>query len=165
MQEGDTREMERSRKAACIIDGPSLRAVRRGEGVANGPGQAGLGGGRCGGGEGVEAALCTCPGSLGGGRWVLGMIPGPEMGCPGRIWPLVPLSSLASPSPVTCGRQGCAGWELTAPLTAGTPGWCFRGCADWRMGRCHQGSEDRDEGKHGGRVGLISGVLLQPSSS
>lgn len=36
--------MEWSRKAACIIDGPSLRAVQRGEGVVNGPEQAGLGG-------------------------------------------------------------------------------------------------------------------------
>lgn len=40
--------MEWSRKAACIIDGPSLRAVQRGEGVLNGPEPAGLGGMRVG---------------------------------------------------------------------------------------------------------------------
>lgn len=45
--------MECSRKAACIIDGPSLRAVpeRAGEGVFNGPEQGDLGEGQMGGGE------------------------------------------------------------------------------------------------------------------
>lgn len=63
--------MEWSRKAACIIDGPSLRAVpeRAGEGVFNGPEQGGLGEGEREGGE--EGGL--------GGRvrgWKLPRLPG-----------------------------------------------------------------------------------------
>lgn len=86
----------------------------------------------------------------------------------GVSWQDLALSPTFFPGvPLTCDlwASGLCWLGADRPLTAGTPGWCFRGCADWRMGRCHQGSEDRDEGKHGGRVGLISGVLLQPSSS
>lgn len=89
-------EMEWSRKAACIIDGPSLRAVLSGGGVVNGPERAGLvkmgrGGGRWAGrkGKAVEAAFGACPGSLAGDRWAVGMVPGPGIGCPGWVWPLV----------------------------------------------------------------------------
>ena len=75
----DTREMEWSRKAACIIDGPSLQAGRGKEGVVNGPGQAGLGGGGGGTrvrGKGSEAAFGVCPGSLGDGRRAVRMVQG-----------------------------------------------------------------------------------------
>lgn len=54
-----------------------------GGGVANGPEQAGLGAG-WGGRKGEEAAFSTCPGSLGDGRWAVGMVPGPGMRCPGH---------------------------------------------------------------------------------
>lgn len=77
--------MEWSRKAACIIDGPSLRAVQRGEGVVNGPEQAILGGVGVGAMVGVwemPSVPAQAPWEV-PSRWAVGMVPGPEQGCPG----------------------------------------------------------------------------------